>query len=199
MKLVIVGGVAGGASCAALLRLGMTDYEKVLCGQTLSRDAAWTDKRISALAMAIQMGATIDDLAESELCYAPQFGSAKDPLNFAGMMARSILDGDMPVAHGAARGDGLLLDVCEAPELAVESVPGALHIPLGQSRDRISECRGTARSRSSAAPGSAPTTRRVCCCRTASARGRCRAACSRAPCWSLARQGSLMPSIDPRR
>ena len=45
------------------------------------------DKRISALAMAIQMGATIYDLEEAELCYAPQFGSAKDPVNFAGMVA----------------------------------------------------------------------------------------------------------------
>ncbi|WP_198369644.1 FAD-dependent oxidoreductase [Roseomonas rosulenta] len=158
-----------GASEKTLLPLGMTDYEKVylypnshagyypgarpiamkvlfrrsdgkvLGGQALSRDAAAADKRISALAMAVQMGATIDDLAESELCYAPQFGSAKDPLNFAGMMARGILGGDMPVAHWGARGDGLLVDVREAPELAVECVPGALHVPFGRLRDRLAE------------------------------------------------------------
>ena len=42
------------------------------------------DKRIDAFAMAIQMGATVYDLEEAELCYAPQFGSAKSPVNFAG-------------------------------------------------------------------------------------------------------------------
>ena len=49
--------------------------------------------------MAIQMGATIYDLEESELCYAPPFGSAKDPVNFAGMVAADILRNDMPVCH----------------------------------------------------------------------------------------------------
>ncbi|MGB7983046.1 MAG: hypothetical protein WCF36_19860 [Candidatus Nanopelagicales bacterium] len=37
------------------------------------------DKRIGHLAMALQFGATVYDLEESELCYAPPFGSAKDP------------------------------------------------------------------------------------------------------------------------
>ena len=39
------------------------------------------DKRISAFAALLQMGATIYDLEEAELCYAPQFGSAKEPVN----------------------------------------------------------------------------------------------------------------------
>jgi hypothetical protein len=51
--------------------------------------------------MAIQMGATIYDLEEVELCYAPQFGSAKDPVNFAGMVAANVLRGDMPGRSGA--------------------------------------------------------------------------------------------------
>ena len=48
--------------------------------------------------MAIQMGATVYDLEEAELCYAPQFGSAKDPVNFAGMVAANVLHGDMPLS-----------------------------------------------------------------------------------------------------
>ena len=112
---------------------------KVLGGQALSHDAPSVDKRISSLAMAIQMGATIDDLAETELCYAPQFGSAKDPLNFAGMMGRDIEDGDMPVVHWDQRPEGFLLDVREPVELALESVPGAVNIPIGQMRDRLGE------------------------------------------------------------
>ena len=57
------------------------------------------DKRISALAGLIQMGATVYDLEESELCYAPQYGSAKDPVNFSGMVAADVLRGDMPICH----------------------------------------------------------------------------------------------------
>ena len=108
-----------GASEKTLKRIGDKDYEKIylypnshagyypgarpiamkvifrksdgrlLGAQALGEDGV--DKRISALAMALQMGATIYDLEEAELCYAPQFGSAKDPVNFAGMVAADVL------------------------------------------------------------------------------------------------------------
>jgi rhodanese-related sulfurtransferase len=97
------------------------------------------DKRISALAVAIQMGATIYDLEEAELCYAPQFGSAKDPVNFAGMIAADVLRGDMPLAHWEDTRSAFLLDVRQPVELVVESVPGAVNIPLGQLRARLGE------------------------------------------------------------
>ena len=97
------------------------------------------DKRISALAMALQMGATIYDLEEAELCYAPQFGSAKDAVNFAGMVAANNLHGDMAVAHWDQTKGAFLLDVRDPVELVVEKVPGAVHIPLGQLRSRFGE------------------------------------------------------------
>jgi NADPH-dependent 2,4-dienoyl-CoA reductase/sulfur reductase-like enzyme/rhodanese-related sulfurtransferase len=112
---------------------------KVLGAQALGQDGPAVDKRISALAMAIQMGATIYDLEEAELCYAPQFGSAKDPVNFAGMVAANVLHGDMPVSHWDALNGAFLLDVREPVELTVESVPGAVNIPLGQLRKRLDE------------------------------------------------------------
>jgi rhodanese-related sulfurtransferase len=89
--------------------------------------------------MAIQMGATIYDLEEAELCYAPQFGSAKDPVNFAGIVAADVLKGDMPLSHWDSAGTGFLLDVREPVELAVENVPGSLNIPIGQLRARLDE------------------------------------------------------------
>jgi rhodanese-related sulfurtransferase len=110
---------------------------RLLGAQALGLDGV--DKRISALAMAIQMGATIYDLEEAELCYAPQFGSAKDPINFAGMIAADVLRGDMPVSHWDSAKTGFLLDVREPVELAVENVPEALNIPLGQLRTRLGE------------------------------------------------------------
>jgi NADPH-dependent 2,4-dienoyl-CoA reductase/sulfur reductase-like enzyme/rhodanese-related sulfurtransferase len=110
---------------------------KLLGAQALGEDNV--DKRISALAMALQMGATIYDLEEAELCYAPQFGSAKDPVNFAGMVAADVLRGDMPVSHWDGAAEGFLLDVREPAELAVESVPGAVDIPIGELRARLDE------------------------------------------------------------
>ncbi|MCM2466231.1 FAD-dependent oxidoreductase [Methanoculleus oceani] len=110
---------------------------RLLSVQALGQDGV--DKRVSVLAAMIQMGATVYDLEESELCYAPQFGSAKDPVNFAGMVAADVLRGDMPLSHWNTARNEFLLDVREPMELAVESVPGALNIPLGQLRERLDE------------------------------------------------------------
>ena len=112
---------------------------RVLGAQALGEDAAAVDKRISALAIAIQMGATIYDLEEAELCYAPQFGSAKDAVNFAGMVAADVLDGDMPLAHWDSAKGAFLLDVRQPAELVVDSVPGAVSIPLPELRGRLRE------------------------------------------------------------
>ena len=97
------------------------------------------DKRIDAFAMAIQMGGTIYDLEEAELCYAPQFGSAKSPVNFAGMVAADVLRGDMPLTHWNSGESGFLLDVRHPEELAIEHAPGAVNIPLDQLRSRLGE------------------------------------------------------------
>ena len=112
---------------------------RVLGAQALGQDGPAVDKRISALAIAIQMGATIYDLEEAELCYAPQFGSAKDPVNFAGMVAGNVVRGDMPLTHWDCSGNAFFLDVREPVELSLEGVPGALNIPLGQLRTRLEE------------------------------------------------------------
>jgi NADPH-dependent 2,4-dienoyl-CoA reductase/sulfur reductase-like enzyme/rhodanese-related sulfurtransferase len=110
---------------------------RLLGAQALGLDGV--EKRIDALAMAIQMGATVYDLEEAELCYAPPFGSAKDPVNFAGMVPADVLRGDMPLCHWGSVDSGFLLDVRNPPELAVESVPNALNIPLPELRARLGE------------------------------------------------------------
>ena len=156
-----------GASEKVLTQLGDTDFEKIylypnshagyypgakyiamkvifrksdgrlLGAQVLGEDGV--PKRIDSFAMAIQAGFTIYDLEEAELCYAPPFGSAKDPVNFAGMVAADVLRDDMPLIHWNAVDNGFLLDVRNAPELAVEAVPGAVNIPLPQLRARLGE------------------------------------------------------------
>jgi rhodanese-related sulfurtransferase len=110
---------------------------RLLGAQAVGEDGV--DKRISVLALALQSGSTVYDMEEAELCYAPPFGSAKDPVNFAGMVAAGVLRGDMPISHWGTIGDGFVLDVREPAELAVEQVPGAVNIPMGQLRSRLDE------------------------------------------------------------
>lgn len=57
------------------------------------------EKRIDVLATAIRLHGTVYDLEELELCYAPPFSSAKDPVNMLGFTAANILKGDMPVYY----------------------------------------------------------------------------------------------------
>ena len=107
---------------------------------------AGVEKRMDVLATAIQHGATVYDLEEAELCYAPQYGSAKDPVNIAGFVAANILRGDVDVAHWsdwkarqAAGETPLTLDVRPAAAVAAGAVPGTLRIPLGELRSRLRE------------------------------------------------------------
>jgi rhodanese-related sulfurtransferase len=91
--------------------------------------------------MAIQMEATVFDLEESELCYAPQFGAAKDPVNMAGMIASNVLRGDLEIAnwHQLSDANHYLLDVRTIKEYDSSSIDNAIHIPMEQLRDRIHE------------------------------------------------------------
>jgi NADPH-dependent 2,4-dienoyl-CoA reductase/sulfur reductase-like enzyme/rhodanese-related sulfurtransferase len=132
-------GYYPGAKMIGLKVLFRKSDGRLLGAQALGEDAAAVDKRISALAIAIQMRATVYDLEEAELCYAPQFGSAKDAVNFAGMVAADVLHGDMPLAHWEDTDGAFLLDVRQPVELVVESVPGAVNIPLNQLRERLGE------------------------------------------------------------
>jgi rhodanese-related sulfurtransferase len=130
-------GYYPGAKILAIKLLFRKSDGRILGAQVLGEDGV--PKRIDSFAMAIQMGCTIYDLEEAELCYAPPYGSAKDPVNFAGMVAADILRGDMPVTHWSSVNSGFLLDVRNPPELAVEHVPGAHNIPLPELRARLDE------------------------------------------------------------
>jgi NADPH-dependent 2,4-dienoyl-CoA reductase/sulfur reductase-like enzyme/rhodanese-related sulfurtransferase len=156
-----------GASEKTLRRLGRDDFEKIYLypnhharyypgaktiamklifakadGRILGAQAygeEGVDRRIDVIATLIQKGGTVYDLEEAELCYAPQYGSAKDAANFAGMIAANVLRNDMPVAHWSTYNESLLLDVREPAEIATYAVSDAIHIPLRQLRARLSE------------------------------------------------------------
>ncbi|RPI88258.1 MAG: CoA-disulfide reductase, partial [Planctomycetaceae bacterium] len=130
-------GYYPGAKMLAIKVLFRKSNGRLLGAQVLGEEGV--SKRIDSFAMAIQMGCTIYDLEESELCYAPPFGSAKDPVNFAGMVAADVLRGDMPVCHWNSMETSFILDVRNPQELSVEQVPGAVNIPLPELRARLGE------------------------------------------------------------
>lgn len=102
------------------------------------------DKRIDVIATALRSRKSVYDLQALELAYAPPFSSAKDPVNLAGYVAGNILQGDVRMISaqellslGAEKVQ--VLDVREPEEYQQGHIPGAIHIPLGQLRQRINE------------------------------------------------------------
>jgi NADPH-dependent 2,4-dienoyl-CoA reductase/sulfur reductase-like enzyme/rhodanese-related sulfurtransferase len=135
-------GYYPGAEPIALKVLFAPDTGKLLGAQAVGRDGV--DKRLDVFATALKAGMNMNDLAELELAYAPPFGSAKDPVNLAGMAAQNVLAGDVALAqwHEIATLDPaktLVLDVRRADERAKGHIPGSMHIPLDELRGRLSE------------------------------------------------------------
>jgi NADPH-dependent 2,4-dienoyl-CoA reductase/sulfur reductase-like enzyme/rhodanese-related sulfurtransferase len=100
---------------------------------------AGVDKRIDVIATCVHLGATIDDLAELDLAYAPQFGSAKDAVHQAAMTARNQRDGRMPAIDATRLNGQQLVDVRTAEEFARGSIDRAVNIPLDELRGRLGE------------------------------------------------------------
>ena len=159
-------GYYPGAEPIAMKVLFAPDSGKLLGAQAVGHDGV--DKRIDVFATAIKGNMTVQDLAELELAYAPPFGSAKDPVNMAGMAAQNVLAGDVKLAQwneipsssssrresaqtspaeivsgltsAATSQDHLvLLDVRRPDERAKGFIPGSLHIPLDELRARMNE------------------------------------------------------------
>ena len=112
---------------------------RIISAQAVGKDGV--EKRIDVISMAIQQNATVYDLEEAELCYAPQFGSAKDPVNLAGMIAANVLRGDSQIAHWEALDSDavFMLDVRDPDEFKKGYVDGAVNIPLNDLRQRMGE------------------------------------------------------------
>jgi NADPH-dependent 2,4-dienoyl-CoA reductase/sulfur reductase-like enzyme/rhodanese-related sulfurtransferase len=133
-----------GAQLLSLKVLFDPDDGKVLGAQAVGADGV--DKRIDVLAVAVRAGLTVYDLEEMELSYAPPYGSAKDPVNYAGFTAANVLRGDVQLCHVediSNPTDGqAVIDVRNPPELKAGGIPGAVNIPLPQLRTRLEELSG---------------------------------------------------------
>jgi NADPH-dependent 2,4-dienoyl-CoA reductase/sulfur reductase-like enzyme/rhodanese-related sulfurtransferase len=131
-------GYYPGAKSLTLKVLFQPSDGKLLGAQAVGEDGV--DKRIDAIAVAIQGGLTVYDLEEMELCYAPPFGSAKDPVNMAGFVAANMLRGDHPqLSVEDLTAEMTIVDVRTHTEYAAGHIPGARHIPLDNLRERLDE------------------------------------------------------------
>ena len=130
-----------GASPISLKLLFDPHSGKILGAQAIG--TAGVDKRIDVLAVAIRAGMTVYDLEDLELCYAPPYGSAKDPVNYAGFVAANVLRGDVKLCHAAEvvnlKENQILLDVRTAGEVQAGTIPGAINIPIDELRNRLGE------------------------------------------------------------
>ncbi|CAB0564790.1 CoA-disulfide reductase [Corynebacterium diphtheriae] len=120
------------------------DTDAILGAQAVGEDGA--DKRIDVIATAMRAGLSATDLADLELAYSPQYGSAKDPVNLIGMVNDNIRSGERSVQWhelDAQIADGwTLVDVRTAGEFAAGNIPGAINIPVDELREHLDELQG---------------------------------------------------------
>jgi len=115
---------------------------RVIGAQAVSRGNS--TKRVDVVAAMISMGATLEDLKELELCYAPAFSTAKDPVNFAAMVALNLLNGEyqqIPVTkvRELVESNAFIIDAREPHEYAKSHLINSVNIPLSEFRQRLAE------------------------------------------------------------
>ena len=131
-----------GASFMSLKLLYTPGTGRLLGAQVVGGEGA--DKRCDVLATAIRADLTVEDLCELELCYAPPYTSAKDPVNMAGFVAQNIRAGLIKPYYwnevaGLDWGTVTILDVRTAGETASGTIEGAVCIPVDELRGRLGE------------------------------------------------------------
>lgn len=124
------------------LKLLFNEEGRILGAQGVG--GAGVDKRIDVIATVIRLNGTVTDLTELELCYAPPFSSAKDPVNMAGYVAENVLAGrSNPLTYDEfmayTKDTAILLDVRTNAEFANGHLPGAINIPVDDLRERLHE------------------------------------------------------------
>jgi rhodanese-related sulfurtransferase len=135
-------GYYPGAFPIALKMIFDPESGKIFGGQGVGMDGV--EKRIDILATAIKGNLNVYDLQDIEVCYAPPYNSAKDPVNMLGYYASNIMEGLVDTIEWheidkLKQDDSLILDVREEFELVTCKLDNSIHIPLGELRTRLDE------------------------------------------------------------
>lgn len=158
-------GYYPGAKNMHLKLLSRKKDGKILGAQAIGE--AGVERRIDVISAMMQMNATVFDLEEAELCYAPQYGAAKDPVNMAGMIGANALRNDLDIESWAqtlllthlsspglkaeievqswteiAQEQCTILDVREPHEFKAGHIPGSMNLPLNQIREKLHKIPG---------------------------------------------------------
>ena len=137
-------GYYPGASQMAMKLIVDPATDAILGAQVVGEDGV--DKRIDVIATAMAAGLTATDLIDLELSYAPQFASAKDPVNMLGYVNENRASGEKAIQwheidEYVSRG-WKLVDVRSEGEFTRGAIPGAELITLDSVRDHIESLRG---------------------------------------------------------
>lgn len=120
-----------------LYKLLFSPDGKILGAQGVGLDGV--EKRIDVISSIMRNGGKIQELLDSELCYAPPYSSAKDAVNILGMNADNILRGLLKPAYFEDLENSYLIDVRQREIFEISTIEGAVNIPIAQLRNRINE------------------------------------------------------------
>ena len=131
-----------GATAISIKALYNKENRQILGAQAVG--ISGVDKFIDVIAISIKFKATIDDLTELELAYAPPFLSAKSPANMLGFIGQNIEDNlleqvFMKDLENYNEKETIILDVREKLELISGKLNNSINIPLSELRKRYAE------------------------------------------------------------
>ena len=124
-------------STQVLFKLIFDSTGKILGAQAVGDSGV--EKRIDVISSIMRLNGTVQDMLDSELCYAPPYSSAKDPVNILGMNADNILRGFVKPAYMEDLNDALLIDVRVPVSYKTNTINGAINIPIDEIRKRTDE------------------------------------------------------------
>ena len=125
-------------STQTLYKLLFTPEGKIFGAQAVGQEGV--EKRIDVISSVMRNDGTVQELIDSELCYAPPYNSAKDSgVNVLGMNADNILKGFVKPAYFEDIENSYLIDVRANIAYKTKTIEGAVNIPINEIRSHLNE------------------------------------------------------------